>query len=260
MSAAYMYKWSVLNNFIKDYEEDLPSEEISYWEKTFRERVKIHIIGILYGISSAESIADLYELGKMHQTWHNPFMNKLFFSALNDLRGKFEDAYIDMLMEIFAEAAYIAQDDRNHSEADFVKMMEDGFEDIFPELSFVKREAVFENVRLDLLAEEPYSRRAVIFEAKLGSKDPTNQLLAYRNLFDNPFLVGITENRLPDRIKQSGIYYFTYQELNTRAVYNIQKTFSKGRKSFKYLPQKFDLDLKKLADIDGDKNMFLSRI
>lgn len=81
-------------------------------------------------------------------------------------------------------------------------------------MSYVKREAVFDNFRIDLLAQEPHSGRDILLEFKLGANDSTPQLLEYARFFRKPILIGVTEKHLLERKKYSGIYYFTYADLN----------------------------------------------
>lgn len=149
-----------------------------------------------------------------------------------------------MLMDVFSEAAYIAQDDRRHKESDYAKMIEDGFPDIFPELTLVKREAVFNDFRIDLLAKDPCSGKDVLFELKLGANDPTIQLVEYSTFFTEPILIGVTEKCLLETQKHSNIYYFTYADLNRRVSANLRKRFGGTQKSFSYFPSKFDRDFK----------------
>lgn len=238
-----MYNWSVLNDSVQSFLKlSIPQHEVVHYIKW--ESMKIIISNILRQLEDVREPKDLYNLAAFHQKWHSATINRIFFSLLNNFRSQFGDFYIDMLMEVFAEAAYVAQDDQQHKETDYVRMIEDGFPDIFPELTLVKREAAFEGFRLDLLAKEPRSGRDVLFEVKLGAADPTPQLLEYAAFFPQPILIGVTEKRLPERRKHADIFYFSYLELNQRAVANLRDRFGKPDKAFSYFPSRFDKEFK----------------
>jgi len=175
-----MHNWSVLNNSIRDF-TDIPFDKRIHWSF-----VGTEISNIMRQLEGVHTQEELYDWAAFHQQWHGPTTNKIFFSLLNTLRSRFGDFYIDMLMDIFSEAAYIAQDDRHRKESDYVKLIEHGFSDIFPEFDFVKREAVFQSFRVDLLAMDSISNKSVLFEVKLGADDPTAQLLRYSSFFSNP--------------------------------------------------------------------------
>ncbi|MCQ4637227.1 hypothetical protein NE619_10885 [Anaerovorax odorimutans] len=236
-----MYDWSVLNNTITGYiTSKAENKDMDIWEEF---GIDFQINNVIRNMKAAKTIEDLYVYGKNHQRWDSPFVNKLFFSALNELRGKFGGSTIGMLMDVFAEAAYIAQDDHPRKESDYVIMIEQGFEDIFPEFEFIKREAQIDNYRLDILAKDKRSKKAVIFEVKMGRKDPTSQLLTYKKIFDKPLLIGITEKRLIEHQQHKDIYYFTYDDLNKRAVANIQNKYSNSKNRFTvYYSKQFDRD------------------
>lgn len=122
--------------------------------------------------------------------------------------------------------------------------MADGIEDIFPEFTEFKREAIFEGFRVDLLAQVPESERYVLFELKTGADDPTPQLLRYSKSFNDPILIGITEKTLFPSQEREQVYYFTYDMLNRRAAANICRQFSKRDVPFNLSPSKFDLDFR----------------
>lgn len=250
-----MHNWSVLNDSVQSFLKiSIPQHEVLHYIDWGG--MKTIISGILRQLEDVREPKDLYSLAVFHQQWHNAAINRIFFSLLNNFRSQFGDFYIDMLMEVFAEAAYVAQDDRQYKEADYVRMIADGFSDIFPELTLVKREAVFESFRLDLLAKEPRSGRDVLFEVKLGAADPTPQLLEYAAFFSQPILIGVTEKKLPERRKHADVFYFSYFELNRRAVANLRDRFGKPDKAFAYFPSKFD-DEFKLGQDDLGTNLNL---
>lgn len=228
-----MWNWSVLNDSIQDF-----LETDRYPQKNIRwDTMQIEINNILRQLSNVQNQEDLYAVAAFHQHWHSAVINRILFSALNHLRDRFGDFYINMLMEVFSEAAYIAQNDHPHKEADYTRMIEGGFSDIFPELTFVKREAVFDGFRIDLLAKEPRSGRDVLFELKLEANDPTPQLVNYNASFAQPILIGITEKRLSEWRRHSDIYYFTYADLNRRAAANLRRQFGGTEKAFSYFHQ-----------------------
>lgn len=231
-----MHNWSVLNDSIQDFLEisTLLQKNIDW------DILRMEIDAILRQLSNVQNQEDLYAVAAFHQHWHNAVTNRILFSALNNLRSHFGNFYIDMLMEVFSEAAYIAQDDRHRKEADYARMVESGFSDIFPELNFVKREAVFDGFYVDLLAKESRSGRDVLFEFKLAANDPTPQLVKYAAFFVQPILIGVTEKKLLERQKKSDIYYFTYADLNRRALANLRRRFGGTEKAFPYFSSKFD--------------------
>lgn len=214
-----MYEWSVLKDSIPVHLEAANKSD-AHW--TFLHDAIENMLFQLRNVGSQEA---LYQLAIVHRNWDSPLINRIFFSGLNLLRGRFGNFFIDMLITEFAFAAYIPLDDRQRKETDFAKLVADGLADIFPEFTFIKREAAFDNFRVDLLAKMPASNRDVLFELKLGAEDPTPQLLKYASHFRNPILIGITEKRLPPQQKCENVHYITYTILNRRAAANICKQF-----------------------------------
>ena len=234
-----MYNWSVLNDSIRDF-LTTPASFQNFQEKISWDMARFQINNIVRQLNNAKSPEELYAVVDFHRCWHNAEINRMLFSALNGLRNRFGNFYIDMLIEMFSQAAYITQDDHQRRESDYARMVEFGFPDLFPELSDVKREAAFDDFRADLLAKEPYSGRDVLFELKLGTCDPTPQLKKYASSFAQPILIGITEKRLPEYRESPEVYYFTYRTLNQRAAANIRKQFGGTEKFFSYSSSKFD--------------------
>lgn len=232
-----MANWSVLKDSIPEFLESAGNKRSS--ETYF---LRSEIDSVLLQLQRSDSQEALYQLACVHRHWDSPLVNRIFFSGLNQLRGKFGDFYIDMLITEFSSAAYIPQKDWQRREIDYAKLLAEGAADIFPEFTSVKREAVFEGFRVDLLAQMPDSGRDVLFELKLGTEDPTPQLQRYAAHFKDPVLIGITEKSLPPRKEQENIYYFTYDMLNCRAAANICRQFSGECKLMNFFSGKFDAD------------------
>ncbi len=212
-----MLKWSVLNDSISEFMADInrPATDFLHFE----------IDSVLIQLNKADTQESLYQLASVHRKWGSPLSNRIFFSGLNQLRDKFGDFYIDMLITEFSPSAYIPQRNFPRREIDYAQLVRDGAEDIFPEFTEFRREAVFENFRVDLLAKMP-TGQAVIFELKTGAKNPTPQLIRYSQYFHNPILIGITEKALRPCEECDRVYYFTYDMLNCRAASNIRRQFS----------------------------------
>lgn len=87
------------------------------------------------------------------------------------------------------------------------------FQSIFPDFKFICVEKVIPGIgRADIYAE--HGKTPVIMELKVGRKNPSSQLLAYGSAFENPTLIGITEEPLSasNRIDEK-ITYYTLSEL-----------------------------------------------
>jgi len=103
---------------------------------------------------------------------------------------------------------------KQKSESDYQKQVVSAFEFAFPQYRYLNKEVVVEGIgRIDILAEDEVTKRPVIIELKLGSFNPNKQLIAYGSKFEDPLLIGITENKLDDKMKIAGVLYFTYDEL-----------------------------------------------
>lgn len=86
------------------------------------------------------------------------------------------------------------------------------FDKLFPKIKIIQEEFVVQGIgRIDILGEEKDTKRPVIFELKIGARSPNQQLFAYAQRFDDPILVGITEE--PIRFKAPEIQYYTYKSL-----------------------------------------------
>ena len=241
-----MLNWSVLNNSIQRFFELSPARNDRYYIDWDIMRTNIWLA--VNKVSNAENFEALYSIASFYKEWHGTVENKILFSALNDVRERFGDTAINILLEVFAEAGYIVQDNRRRKEAAISIMIADGFRDIFPELGFVNREATIENGRVDILAKEPLSNRDVILEVKLGSSDPTQQLLNYGQCFKHAILIGVTDRRLCEHLHHKDIHYFTYAELNMRAAANICKRYSKDTSKMIYYPRSFDKEMETIRD------------
>ena len=100
---------------------------------------------------------------------------------------------------------------REFTEKEMQNYIVKNFVKIFPNYIFVTKEKVVPNVgRIDIFAVEKSTRRAVIIELKKGAKNPNTQLLAYSQHFDNPVLIGSTENITSEA---DGINYILFKEI-----------------------------------------------
>lgn len=101
---------------------------------------------------------------------------------------------------------------RKASEKEMKYQIVNNFNSIFPDYTFVCCEKQVGGIgRIDIYAL--YKDRSVIIELKTGNKNPNTQLLAYGSKFENPILIGITEQDISDERKVEGITYFTFPEL-----------------------------------------------
>lgn len=99
------------------------------------------------------------------------------------------------------------------------KMMQteivNNFNSLFPDYTFICTEKKVEGVgRIDIYAL--YGERPVIIELKVRHKNPNGQLLAYATKFENPILIGITQEPIQEENKISGIKYLIFDELKMR--------------------------------------------
>jgi len=91
------------------------------------------------------------------------------------------------------------------------------FDEIFPQYRIAGCEVpVCKIGRIDILAKDVLSSRAVVIELKIGNKSPNSQLIAYGKSFQKPILIGITEQELPKQRQLKYIQYFTYDDLKRR--------------------------------------------
>lgn len=85
------------------------------------------------------------------------------------------------------------------------------FSRIFPNYQYLGQEIEVKNIgRIDILAKDNLSNKHVIIELKLKNKNPNAQLLAYSRKYDNPVLIGITEEKTKEI---NGIKYLLFKNL-----------------------------------------------
>lgn len=233
-----MWRWSVLKDSIPEFLNNVYQNGVSW-------SLKQHEVeSVLMQLQKADSQEKLYRIAQIHRCWDSPEQNRIFFSGLNMLRESMGDFYINMLIEEFSSAAYIPQNGWHRKEADYAGLIVNGIADIFPEFASVKREAVFDGFRIDIFAKMPAVGREVLCELKLGTQDPTPQLLKYAEHFEDPVLIGITEGELPQHRRSGDVYYFTYEMLNHRAAANIIQKFGDGGKWINFFSSEFDSDFR----------------
>lgn len=122
---------------------------------------------------------------------------------------KFDSLYylINAELDLFLLRHYISNSD--YSEKDMQKEIIDNFDTLFPQYNFIKEEYRIPSGRIDILAKDK-NDTDVIIELKLHNKNPNRQLLDYATCFNNPILIGITQDKLSDKIKQNNITYYIY--------------------------------------------------
>lgn len=99
------------------------------------------------------------------------------------------------------------------------------FNILFPKLKYLGKEVTIGEIgRADILAEDIGSSRKVIFELKTGHKNPTQQLLAYGSHYNNPLLVGITQEPLSKNKKHPKILYLIMDDLKEILEENKKNT------------------------------------
>lgn len=97
-------------------------------------------------------------------------------------------------------------------EKEMVSEIVNNFGKIFPKYNFIQTEKVVNGIgRIDIFADQ--NGTPVIIEVKKGSKNPTQQLLAYATDFVNPILIGITEKDIQESCKKEGVNYYTLDQL-----------------------------------------------
>lgn len=97
-------------------------------------------------------------------------------------------------------------------EKEMVSEIVNNFGKIFPKYNFIQTEKVVKGIgRIDIFAD--CNGTPVIIEVKTGSKNPTQQLLAYATDFVNPILIGITEKDIQESCKKDGVNYYTLDKL-----------------------------------------------
>lgn len=105
---------------------------------------------------------------------------------------------------------------RKNVESEMKKQIADNFNEIFPKYSFVCCEKNVDGIgRIDIYAL--YGKRSVIIELKTGNKNPNLQLISYGSKFQNPILIGITEQKIEEKRRNEKIIYYTFEELKKKA-------------------------------------------
>lgn len=140
---------------------------------------------------------------------------KILQKVVKSFNFKFgNDAVIYLSDSISAEIAlpFNSLEARKASEQEMKEQIVNNFNSIFPDYTFVCCEKQVGGIgRIDIYAL--YGDRSVIIELKTGNKNPNTQLLAYGSKFENPILIGITEQDISDERKIEGITYFIFSEL-----------------------------------------------
>ena len=147
---------------------------------------------------------------------------KILRSVLVEFASKYGAIVITYLADaIDAERVLPCKQEtpRKFKEKQMQSSLLDNFCYAFPNYNLVGAEIPVDGIgRIDILAEDKESKRAVIIELKTGSHNPNTQLLAYATKYENPILIGITETRLSLKLKNSNIIYYTFSELKEGAA------------------------------------------
>lgn len=82
-------------------------------------------------------------------------------------------------------------------------------------MKFVGKEIMVNGVgKIDILAMQ--GNRYFIIELKCGAKNPNTQLIAYAKNYENPILIGITENELSSNQKIPKTEYLTFETVKNK--------------------------------------------
>lgn len=97
------------------------------------------------------------------------------------------------------------------SEKEMKECIIKNFSKIFPNYQYLGQEVKVKNIgRIDILAKDNLSNKDVIIELKLKNKNPNIQLLAYSKEYNNPILIGITEEKVKEI---AGIKYLLFKNI-----------------------------------------------
>lgn len=148
-----------------------------------------------YEVTGELSEKEETELRKLFNSDHNKF------SALYYL--------IDSEHSLNTLSNYISTVD--YTEKQMQQEIIENFDKLFPKYTFIKKEYGVPSGRIDILAKDNEGKD-IIIELKLHNKNPNRQLLDYQNYFDNAVLIGITQNKLGEKIKRDNIIYYIYDK------------------------------------------------
>lgn len=153
-------------------------------------------------VSKMKVQADISELKKLKE-----FVRGFYFSDWSEAAVYLND-------EIDLEIAYRRQIKLNdgNNEAEMQREIYESFGQLFPDYEKPQTEFSISTGRVDIFAVEKVTGRPVVIELKIGAKNPTNQLLAYAHSFNNPILIGVTNEKIDTSRMHSKIIYFTYSK------------------------------------------------
>ena len=122
---------------------------------------------------------------------------------------------LDYIHEAEATLMYCKTHSVNHKESKYKAQVINKFDLLFPQYHFIGSEVNVPGIgKIDILAKDKISGRDVIIELKVKGKSPNSQLISYGSAFENPILVGITEEPINKNRRLNGIHYYTYSGLN----------------------------------------------
>lgn len=153
-------------------------------------------------VSKMKVQADISELKKLKE-----FVRGFYFSNWSEVAVYLND-------EIDLEITYRRQMKLNdgNNEAEMQREIYESFGKLFPDYERPQTEFSISTGRVDIFAVEKVTGRPVVIELKTGAKNPTNQLLAYAHSFNNPILIGVTNEEIDTSRMHSKIIYFTYSK------------------------------------------------
>ena len=158
-------------------------------------------------VSKVKVQADIPGLKKLKE-----FVRGFYFSD-------WSEAVVYLNDEIDLEIVYRSQTKLNdgNNEAGMQREIYESFGKLFPDYEKPQTEFPVSTGRVDIFAVEKVTGRPVVIELKTGAKNPTNQLLAYAHNFNNPILIGVTNEEIDTSRKNSGVFYFTYNKGELRS-------------------------------------------
>lgn len=133
----------------------------------------------------------------------------------NILRKEFHksfDLFEPLILLVDAKIDFITLSNsikqREYKEKDMQNDIIKNFNLLFPQYNYVTKEYKTKNHGfIDILAKDNKSKRDVIIELKVDNKNPNRQLTDYAKEFDNPILVGITQQSIGKKREDNIIYY-----------------------------------------------------
>ena len=177
--------------------------------------LKLILVKALFGCKDFEEF--FYRVSTYKDMFHRDELH-ILLQVMNVFQDEYDFEKFQFLKEYIIAWSVLPMCnpvERGKVERDYQIKIIDNFKKIFPEYKFVGSERKTScGGRIDILAEK--DNRPVIIELKVGKKNPSNQLLAYATDFNNPILIGISEEEVDSKNRSKSIQYLTYKELFKR--------------------------------------------